>query len=553
MSMTQLHQQVHLPQQNHLLRALPAEARERLFPHLEAVQMPSGYVLYKSGGIQDQVYFPTSSIISLMYLTANGATAEIAMVGKEGMVGVPLFMGGEVAPNSAIVQCPGWAYRLRGALLKREFSRAGAMQHLLLRYTQTLLTQMSQTAVCNRHHSVDQQLCRWLLMSLDRLPSNELAMTQELIANMLGVRREGVTEAAGKLQAKGLIRYRRGHITVLDRPKLERASCECYAAVRSEFERLLPAKLAVELQADKHANSLPASEQSAAINRVIDQLKVSPRDFKLLEGSAAAMSLIHVLDQSEQITETVEECAEELATVNSGLKKELISRPSQPSVEIALEKSELVESKVEGAAEDLSHVNQALKVEVQERLVLEHELIDMKQQGQAARHGALHDPLTSLPNRGLFDDRLEQGLAQAKRHGRTLAVMSIDLGEVEGINDTHDDGLSDKMLKATASKLENMKRDDDTLTRHGEREFLYLRTELKSETDATAIAQEIIKTLDKHDGASGKALAIKSSSSPSIGIAVFPKDGETAEALVISADKARNLARQNKSGHAFAR
>jgi CRP-like cAMP-binding protein len=223
---------------------LPEVVRERLFPRLELVEMPLGYVLYESGDTLEHVYFPTDCIVSLLYVMENGASAEIAVVGNEGMVGIALFMGGETTPNRAVVQNAGHAYQLKGDLLKMEFNRSGAFQHLLLRYTQALLTQMSQTAVCNRHHSIDQQLCRWLLLSLDRLSSNELRMTQNLIANMLGVRREGVTEAAGKLQDVGLISYKRGRITVLDRPRLEKVSCECYGVVKAEFDRLLPNVLA---------------------------------------------------------------------------------------------------------------------------------------------------------------------------------------------------------------------------------------------------------------------------------------------------------------------
>jgi CRP-like cAMP-binding protein len=219
---------------------LPEVVRERLFPRLELVEMPLGYVLYESGDILEHVYFPIDCIVSLLYVMENGASAEIAVVGNEGMVGIALFMGGETTPNRAVVQNAGHAYQLKGDLLKMEFNRSGAFQHLLLRYTQALLTQMSQTAVCNRHHSIDQQLCRWLLLSLDRLSSNELRMTQALIAGMLGVRREGVTEAAGKLQDVGLISYKRGRITVLDRPRLEKACCECYEVVKAEFDRLLP-------------------------------------------------------------------------------------------------------------------------------------------------------------------------------------------------------------------------------------------------------------------------------------------------------------------------
>ena len=228
------------PQQNLLLAALPAEVRARLQPHLELVPMPLGDVLYESGTLLRHVYFPTTCIVSLLYVMEDGASAEIAVVGNEGIIGIALFMGGETTPSRALVQSAGHALRLKGQLLKEEFHRSGALQHLLLRYTQALLTQMAQTAVCNRHHSVDQQLCRWLLLSLDRLSSSTLSMTQELIANMLGVRREGVTEAAGQLQRVGLIHYSRGRITVLDRPRLEARACECYAVVKKEFDRLLP-------------------------------------------------------------------------------------------------------------------------------------------------------------------------------------------------------------------------------------------------------------------------------------------------------------------------
>ncbi|MBD9481517.1 Crp/Fnr family transcriptional regulator [Pseudomonas sp. PDM14] len=228
------------PQQNHLLAALPAEVQSRLFEHLELIQLQLGDVLYEPGDALRNVYFPTNAIVSLLYVMESGASAEISVVGNEGLIGVAVFMGGESTPSRAIVQSAGSAYRLAGQRLKDEFNRHGEMLQLMLRYTQALITQMAQTAVCNRHHSIDQQLCRWLLLSLDRLPGNELIMTQELIANMLGVRREGVTDAAGKLQRLGVIEYSRGHITVLDRPKLERLSCECYAVVKKETDRLLP-------------------------------------------------------------------------------------------------------------------------------------------------------------------------------------------------------------------------------------------------------------------------------------------------------------------------
>lgn len=229
-----------MPRQNHLLAALSEDVQQRLFCHLEQVPLPLGKVLYESGHTMRHVYFPTDSIISLIYVMESGASAEISVVGNEGLVGIALFMGGESTPSRAIVQSGGHAFRLPGQLLKNEFNRHGELLVLMLRYTQALITQMAQTAVCNRHHSIDQQLCRWLLLSLDRLPSNQLVMTQELIANMLGVRREGVTEAAGKLQKLGVIEYSRGHITVLDRQRLEQLSCECYAVVKRETDRLLP-------------------------------------------------------------------------------------------------------------------------------------------------------------------------------------------------------------------------------------------------------------------------------------------------------------------------
>ncbi len=229
----------HSPKQNHLLAALPAPEFDRLSPHLELVPMPLGEVLYESGGRLQHVYFPTTSIVSLLYVLEDGASAEIAVVGNEGILGISIFMGGQTTPNRAIVQSAGYGYRLNSQLLKQEFNRSGPVRPLLLRYTQALITQMAQTAVCNRHHTVEQQLCRWLLLSLDRLSSDSLIMTQELIANMLGVRREGVTEAAGKLQRAGLIHHSRGRIEILDRPGLEKAVCECYAVVKLEFDRLL--------------------------------------------------------------------------------------------------------------------------------------------------------------------------------------------------------------------------------------------------------------------------------------------------------------------------
>jgi CRP-like cAMP-binding protein len=230
------------PTENHLLAALPDAEWQRWLPQLERVEMPLGQVLYESGGMLSHVYFPTTAIVSLLYVMENGASAEIAVVGNEGIVGISLFMGGDSTSSRAVVQSAGLGLRLKAQIMKEDFNRAGPVLHLLLRYTQALITQMAQTAVCNRHHSLDQQLCRWLLLSLDRLQGNELVMTQELIANMLGVRREGVTEGALKLQQAGLIRYARGHISVLDRDGLEQRSCECYAVVKKEYDRLLPEK-----------------------------------------------------------------------------------------------------------------------------------------------------------------------------------------------------------------------------------------------------------------------------------------------------------------------
>jgi CRP-like cAMP-binding protein len=232
------------PRTNQLLAALPEAEWGRWQPLLEPFDMPLGHVLYEPGSTLSHVYFPSNAIVSLLYVMENGASAEIAVVGNEGLVGISLFMGGESTPSRAVVQSAGQGFRLTSELIKEEFKRAPVL-HLLLRYTQALITQMAQTAVCNRHHSLDQQLCRWLLLSLDRLQGDELVMTQELIANMLGVRREGVTEGALKLQEAGLIRYSRGHIKVLDRPGLEARTCECYAVVKREYDRLLPSKPAV--------------------------------------------------------------------------------------------------------------------------------------------------------------------------------------------------------------------------------------------------------------------------------------------------------------------
>ena len=235
----------HSPKQNHLLAALPAGDFARLQADLEPVPLPLGSVLYESGARMSYVYFPTDSIVSLLYVTESGASAEIAVTGNEGLVGISLFRGGESTPSRAVVQSCGNGYRLMANTLKREFAAGGALQHLALRYTQALITQMAQTAVCNRHHSVDQQLCRWVLLSLDRLENSELIMTQELIANMLGVRREGVTEAAGRLQRDGMIHYSRGHIRILSRDRLQARACECYAVVKKEYDRLLPYQLAI--------------------------------------------------------------------------------------------------------------------------------------------------------------------------------------------------------------------------------------------------------------------------------------------------------------------
>jgi CRP-like cAMP-binding protein len=226
--------------QNHLLNALPDDEYDRLFPHMELVSMQCGDVLYESGGELRYAYFPTNSIATLLYIMENGATSEVAVIGNEGVVGIALLMGGDSMPNRAIIQSAGFAYRMKKQILLQELNGNGNLLRILLLYTQALITQMSQTAVCNRHHTLDQQLCRWLLLWLERLDTNEIRMTQDLIATMLGVRREGITEAAGKLQHAGIIKYRRGHITVLDRPGLEARACECYEVVKNEFERLLP-------------------------------------------------------------------------------------------------------------------------------------------------------------------------------------------------------------------------------------------------------------------------------------------------------------------------
>ncbi|CAM8662639.1 Crp cAMP-binding proteins - catabolite gene activator and regulatory subunit of cAMP-dependent protein kinases [Comamonadaceae bacterium] len=232
------------PRENELLASLPQQEWKRWQPYLKPVDLPLGKVLYESGALQQQVYFPTNAIVSLLYVLENGASAEIAVVGKEGIVGISLFMGGGSTPSRAVVQSAGEGFQVSSDFMKSEFNRSGPVMHLMLRYTQALITQMAQTAVCNRHHSLDQQLCRWLLLSLDRLNGNDLVMTQELIADMLGVRRAGVTDAALKLQRAGLISYARGHISVLNRPGLEQRTCECYGVVKKEYDRLLPHSIA---------------------------------------------------------------------------------------------------------------------------------------------------------------------------------------------------------------------------------------------------------------------------------------------------------------------
>ncbi len=234
-----------LKNRNHIFEAMPTNEWERLLPFIETVELPLGKVLYEPGTKMSHVIFPSSAIVSLLYALENGSSAEIAVVGNEGVVGISIFMGGESTSSRAVVQSAGVGYKIKSSMFLDEFNRGGPIMHLLLRYTQALITQMSQTAVCNRHHSLDQQLCRWLLLSADRLTGNELIMTQELIANMLGVRREGVTEAALKIQKAGLIQYARGHITILDRHGLERRTCECYQVVKTEYDRLLPDKIAV--------------------------------------------------------------------------------------------------------------------------------------------------------------------------------------------------------------------------------------------------------------------------------------------------------------------
>lgn len=234
-----------IKEQNYLFHSIPSVEWERLLPYIELIELPLGKVLYEPGTKMSHVCFPSTAIVSLLYALENGSSAEIAIVGNEGVVGISIFMGGESTSSRAVIQSAGLGYRVKSSLILEEFNRSGPVMHLFLRYTQALITQMSQTAVCNRHHTLDQQFCRWLLLSLDRLPSNELVMTQELIANMLGVRREGVTEAALKVQKAGLIKYARGRITILDRGGLEKRTCECYQVVKSEYERLLPEKMAI--------------------------------------------------------------------------------------------------------------------------------------------------------------------------------------------------------------------------------------------------------------------------------------------------------------------
>ncbi len=252
----------HSPRQNRLLAALPDSEYEQMLPELELLPLPLGWALYETGSRQNSVYFPTDSVVSLIYMIANGNLTEIAVTGNDGLVGIPLVTGGDATLGRAVVRSAGFAYRLNYSFLKKGFGKGGPLQDMLLRYTQSLMTQISQNAVCNRHHNVEQRLCRWLLMSMDRLPSNQLVTTQELIARMLGVRREGVTEAAGRLQEEGMIRYSRGRVTILDRPKLERWVCECYAVVRRETDRLLAPRSQSRLPYTRNT-TLPHREQTS--------------------------------------------------------------------------------------------------------------------------------------------------------------------------------------------------------------------------------------------------------------------------------------------------
>jgi CRP-like cAMP-binding protein len=284
------------PGQNHLLAALRPAERERIYPHLDLVPMPLGKIVYEPSHILRHVYFPTNCIVSFLYVLKDGASAEISVVGNEGLVGVALFMGGESTPSRAIVQSGGFAYRLTAKRLKDEFHQHGQLQFLLLRYTQALITQMAQTAVCNRHHSVDQQLCRWLLLSLDRLSSNRLSMTQELIANMLGVRREGVTAAAAKLQKLGIIRYSRGLVTVLDRPKLERRCCECYAVVKKETDRLANMNAPDEEPSSRGRNAAPQGRRTRLKRRPVARVDTARKNRDGDDSSSTSRASVEVAE-----------------------------------------------------------------------------------------------------------------------------------------------------------------------------------------------------------------------------------------------------------------
>lgn len=332
----------HSPKQNHLLAALPAEDYDRLSPDLELWFMSLGFTLHETYARVNWVYFPTTSIVTLSYILENGASPSVAMTGNEGLVGMCVVMGGDSAPTRAVVQCPGFAYRLRASVLKRELENGGQLQPLSLLYTQAMVTQVVQTAVCNRHHSLDQQLCRWLLMILDRLDGNELYMTHDLIASMLGVRREGITQAAGKLQMNNLIQYRRGHITVLDRPGLEKQACECYAVVKKEEDRLLITK-------DNTPIPLPTFRNAFA---------------------AALAPLAQVLNQYERVKNEVEKCAQELSSVNIVIKEKPLEDLQASDVEQALDKIEKIEEKVQECADNLTSVNKVLSEEISKQNIV---------------------------------------------------------------------------------------------------------------------------------------------------------------------------------------
>lgn len=578
------------PRDNHLLSALSEEAQQRIFPHLELVTLPLGKVIYESGDTLDSVYFPTNAIVSMLYVMQNGASAEISMVGNEGMMGVALFMGGLSTPSRAVIQSAGEAYRMPALLFKQEFDRHHELMDLMLRFTQALLTQMAQTAVCNRHHSIDQQLARWILLSIDRLSGNQLNMTQELIANMLGVRREGVSEAAGKLRSKGVIEYSRGHITVLDRLRLEALTCECYGVVKRETDRLLPYSRFSQIPGLSRIDGITASISSIELRQnaeaYLKRTKVNPS-----EGDAK--KILHELQvhqielemQNEELqqsrraemksarryTELFEFAPISYFVIESTgiisqlnlrganlLGTERASLVGKPFLNYVTAQSRAVFKKFLATVFEEKGIQTCeVSVQVDQRelwllveanlgildincLTLLTDITERKQAEKKLERIAFYDSLTNLPNRVLLADRLRQAIVQSQRRNRLLAVVYMDLDGFKAVNDAHDHDAGDKLLVALSLRMKEALREGDTLARIGGDEFIAIMVDLENIEDSEIVLERLLNA-----AASPITLGdIVVQVSTSIGVTLYPHDDADAEQLIRHADHAMYVAKQ---------